>query len=323
MTIWRLNEAAAPPVAVEFSAQRVAAASLDVRSGQATIAAYAAEPLAAGALVPSLTNTNVADRPVVVGALGRVFDRLGGRPRRVAVIVPDIVAKVSLVRFEHVPSRAADLDQLVRWQVRKTAPFPIEDAQVSYVPGLRAADGQEFVVSIARREVVKEYESLCEEVGAYPGLVDLATFNVINAVLAGSTPPSTDWLLIHVTADSASTAILRGEHLIFFRNRGADGDGTLLDLVHQAAMYYEDRLEGQGFARVLLAGMAAVGSRTSDIEQARRSLEERLSRSVELFDPREGVALADRITPPPALLDALTPMAGVLLRDRENVHAAR
>ncbi len=40
------------------------------------------------------------------------------------------------MRFEQVPARAQDLDQLIRWQVRKAAPFAIEEAQVSYVPGV-------------------------------------------------------------------------------------------------------------------------------------------------------------------------------------------
>ena len=62
------------------------------------------------------------------------------------------MAKVSLVRFEQVPARAQDLDQLVRWQIRKSAPFPIEEAQVSYVAGQRASDGQEFIVTLARRD---------------------------------------------------------------------------------------------------------------------------------------------------------------------------
>ena len=61
-----------------------------------------------------------------------------GRPRRIGLIVPDPIAKVSLVRFEKVPARAQDLDQLIRWQVRKAAPFAIEDAQVSYVPSVLA-----------------------------------------------------------------------------------------------------------------------------------------------------------------------------------------
>src|SRR6185503_16765807 len=144
-----------------------------------------------------------------------------------------------------VPERARDLDELIRWQVRKAAPFRIEDAQLSYVPGLKAADGStEFVVVMARRDVVREYETACEEAGAQAGIVDLSTFNVINAVLAGPGAPSDDWLLVHVTHEDATMAILRGRHLVFFRNRTAEGEGSLADMVHQTAMYYEDRLSG-------------------------------------------------------------------------------
>ena len=311
-----LREASAPGVAVEIAAGRVSGASLDWRGGRPVVASHAVEPLPAGALVPALNAANTHDRASVATALNRVLERLG-RPRRVGLVVPDVVAKVSLIRFEKIPSRAQDLDQLVRWQVRKTAPFPIEQAQVSYVRGQRAADGQELVVSIARRDIVAEYETLCAEAGAHAGLVDLATFNVINAVLAGNGAPSADWLLVNVAADSASIALLRGPHLIFFRNRAAETEGTLADLVHQTAMYYEDRLQGGGFGRVLLAGGA--GARAAeDLHQVRHSLEERLTTPVDTVDPRAAATIADRITASPTLLDTLTPLVGLLLRDRKS-----
>ena len=312
-----LRDSSGPTAAVELAAHQVSAASLEFRGGKPFVAAHAIEPLPDGALIPSLTTHNAHNRAAVVAALRRVLERTG-RPRRVGLVVPDLVAKVSLVRFEQVPSRTADLDQLVRWQVRKTAPFAIEDAQVSYVPGQRAKDGQEFIVSLARRDVVEEYESLCAEAGAHAGIVDLATFNVVNVVLAASAPSSADWLLVNVAPDYASIAILRGEHLIFFRNRSAETEGTLADLVHQTAMYYEDRLEGAGFGRVLLAGAAAAGARQAgDVEQLRRSLQERLATPVETVDPRAAAGLTDRIAAAPALLDTLAPLVGLLLRGRE------
>jgi Tfp pilus assembly PilM family ATPase len=311
-----LRRATPPSVAVELAADHVSAASIDVRGGRATVAAYATEPLAAGAVVPSFTTSNIHDRAEVIGALGRLFDRLGGRPRRIGLVVPDPAAKVSLVRFEQVPAKRQDLDQLVRWQVRKTAPFPIDEAQVSYRAGATSADGQEFVVSIARRDIVEEYEQVCAEVGAHAGVVDIATFNIINAVLAGSAPPPNDWLLVNVKADYASIAILRGEHLIFFRNRTSDTDGSLIDLVHQTAMYYEDRLSGSGFGRVLLVG-GAVTRQAAEVAKVRRSLEDRLTSPVEIVDPRQAAALTDRISAAPALLERLAPLVGLLLRGRD------
>src|SRR5262249_8876927 len=184
--------------------------------------------------------------------------------------------------------------QLIRWQVKKAAPFAIEEAQVSYVPGLRGDDGQEYLVSLARRSVIEEYENLCAEVGAHAGIVDLCTFHVVNAVLGGSSAPDGDWLLVNIAADCTSIALLRGKNLIFFRNRAADTEGTLADLVHQTAMYYEDRLKGAGFSRVILAGAGAAPlEHATDVDTARRSLEERLHTPVDTVDPRAAAALTD------------------------------
>jgi Tfp pilus assembly PilM family ATPase len=313
-----LREASTPSVAVEIASGRVSSASLEWRGQQPVIAAHASEAIPDAALVPSLTAANIHDRAAVVGALGRVLEQTG-RPKRIGLVVPDVVAKVSLVKFEKVPARVQDLDQLVRWQVRKAAPFPIEEAQVTYVPGLSGSDGQEFIVSLARRTVVEEYEQLCAEAGAHAGIVDLATFNVVNAVVASTAAPQADWLLVNVAADYASIAILRGPHLIFFRNRAAETDGTLADLVHQTAMYYEDRLKGAGFARVLLAGAASGASQTGDIDEFRRSLQQHVTMTIDAVDWRAAAALTDRITAAPPLLDTLAPLVGMLLRDQGEV----
>jgi Tfp pilus assembly PilM family ATPase len=313
-----LRDTSGASVAVEIAATRVSGASVEWRGRQPVIAAHALEPLPDGALVPSLVQSNVLDRQAVTEAIGRVLERLG-RPRRIAMVVPDPVAKVSLVKFERVATRPEDLAELVRWQVRKSAPFPIEEAQISHVAGQPTPEGQEFIVSIARREIVEEYEQLAAAAGAHAGIVDLATFNVINAVLASTPAPAGDWLLVNVAPDYATLAILRGPHLIFFRNRAAETDGNLADLVHQTAMYYEDRLNGGGFAKVLLAGATGQGARhAGDIDVVRRSLQDRLAATVETVDPRAAAALTDRISAAPAFLDALAPLVGMLLRAQER-----
>jgi type IV pilus assembly protein PilM len=319
-----LRGAAAPDAAVEIGAHHVSAARLEARGGgRPVVAAHVSEPLPPGALVPSLTAHNVQDRAAVASVVGRVLEGIG-RPRRVGLVLPDAAARVSLLKFEQVPARTQDLDQLIHWQVRKAAPFPIDEAQVSYVRASSAGDGHEFLVVMARRPVVDEYEALTAAAGAHAGLVDISTLNVVNAVLAGSTAPAGDWMLVNVSADSASVAILRGVHPIFFRTRAADADGTLADVVHQSAMYYEDRLQGTGFARVLLCGASHAGAEqgAESADAIRRTLEERLGRAIEPADPLAAVALTDRIGAAPALLDSLAPLVGVLLRGRDEGAAA-
>jgi len=312
MSAFSLHDAAAPPAVLEIAGGRVSGVTVDLRSSGPVVSAYATEPLPPGAVVPALNALNVLDRAAVSGTITRVLARIG-RPRRVGLVVADPVAKVSLVKLQQVPARVHDLEQVLRWQVRKSAPFSIDDAQVGYDDGLRADDGQEFVVTTARRDVIAEYEAVCADAGTHAGIVDLSTFNVANAVLAGASAPSGDWLLVNVATDWASIAIMRGAHLIFFRSRGADGEGTLADLVHQTAMYYEDRLSGAGFRRVLLCGGASAG----DAEPLRRSLSERLASAVDVIDPTQTVTLTDRITAAPGMLDLLTPLVGMALRSRE------
>jgi len=308
-----LTEAPPPDAAVEVAARHVSAATIGRRGGQPIVRAYAVEPLPEGAVVPSLTAQNIRDRALVGAAVARALEAVG-RPKRIGLVVPDQVAKISLVRFEQVPPRAQDLAQLIRWQVRKAAPFRIEDAQVSWqeavvLPG----GGREYLVTVARRDIIESYERVCDAVGVHAGIIDIASFNQINAVLAGGLV-SDDWLLVNVAHDYATLGVVRDGCVVFFRNRTTGGIGDLPDLVHQTAMYHEDRLGGGGFTRVVLAGGSVLGGEAT--ERLRRLLEERIGMRVEPIDFRPAAEMRDRITPSPELLDILAPTVGVLLRDR-------
>jgi hypothetical protein len=251
----------------------------------------------------------------LTAAVRAALDKVG-HPKRIALVLPDIVGKLSLVRFEKVPAKAQDLDQLIRWQVRKAAPFKIEDAQVAWVPGMALPDGgREYVVIAARRDIVESYERACEAAGVYPGIADLASMNLINTVLVTQgSAPTADWLLVHVAPEYSTLAVVRGGDLIFFRTRHSEQDENLADLVHQTAMYHEDRLGGGGFSRVVLAGASLRGGDAA--ERLRRELEERVGTPVEVIDFRGAVALRDRIAAGPELLDSLAPAIGIILRER-------
>jgi Tfp pilus assembly PilM family ATPase len=316
MSLRDLFTTSPPDVAVEIDRTHVAAARLAMRGTQAVITAHASEALSPGAVVPGLLAPNMPDVPAIAGAIRHTLSQLGGtKPTRVALVLPDTVAKVSLLRLEKVPSKAADLQEIVKWQVRKTAPFPMEQAVLSIVPGALSPDGaSEFVVTIARSDVIHQYEQACVMAGVHAGLVDLSTFSVINSILGSASAPAGDWLLVHVTDTYLTLAVVRDRALLFFRNRSEEGEGTLADLIHQTAMYYEDRLHGSGFARVVIAGAARL---PSGAESVRRDLEQRLRINVEAVDPRGAAALQDRIAASPELLDVLAPLVGMLLRERK------
>ena len=309
----RLFTAGAPTASIEIAADRVTGLMLGRGPGR-EVRAVVTEALPDGALTPAANATNIADRTAVGTAVSRVLKQLPGTPSRVALVVPDSAAKVSLMTFEQIPARAADLDQLVRWQARKTAPFRVEDAQVAYSPGLPTGDGgRELIVSLMRRDIVEEYEAVCASGGGHAGVVDLASFSVVNAVLADGSVAEADWLLVHVAQGYSTIAIVRRGRLILFRNRPAEGDGNLADLVHQTRMYYEDRLQGGGFGRVFLV-VSAADTAAADAAILRRSLESRLGTFVEAIDL--GVSGAHGPGTGGVLPDLMTAPLGLLLRER-------
>jgi hypothetical protein len=145
------------------------------------------------------------------------------------------------------------------------------------------------------------------------GLVDLATFNLVNLVLAQDAPD--DWLLVHVAADSTTLAIVRRGQVIFYRQRGVDAEESLEDLVHQSAMYYEDRLSGRGFGRVVFSGAASGPDGVAGADRLRRLLADRLQAKVDAIDLGRSATLTDRISASPALVDQLAPLVGILSRE--------
>src|SRR5688572_30061238 len=106
LTSWLASPA--PDAAVEIAPARVSAAMLSSRAGAPAIQSFAVDLLPTQAITASLTSLNILDRSSVVASLRTVFSRLERRPARIALIIPDVAAKVSVVRFDRIPARRDD-----------------------------------------------------------------------------------------------------------------------------------------------------------------------------------------------------------------------
>jgi type IV pilus assembly protein PilM len=303
-----------PTTAIEIASHRVTVAGISRLGARPTVSAYASEPLPPDAVAPGPAGPNIPDQAVVVDGLRRALERTGLRGvSRVALILPDSVARVSLLTFEKLPAKGAELDQLVRWQLKKATPYPLEEATVTSFVANVGEHGTTLAAVVARRDVVAEYEAVASALGLRAGIVDLASFNVLNAVIAGGAAATGDSLVVTLAAEATSLAILRGHDLMFYRHRAAVDEEPLSALVHQTAMYHEDRLGGTRFERVWLSGSAFVGG----AEQARRGIAEHLGAPAETVDVTSLVQLRDPAGAPADVLDALAAPIGLLLRERK------
>lgn len=305
-----------PKVAIEIATGRVTVVELGRRGGSPSITGYATEPIAQEAVTPALAGVNIPDVDVVALGLRRAFDRAGlGSVGRAALIVPDGVARVSLLGFEELPAKTEDLDKLVRWQLRKATPFPLEEAQLSWFAAHHENGSHTIAATVARRDVIAQYEAVAEALDVHVGIVDVASFNVMNAVIGAGGAPAGDWMLVTTAAEATSLLIGRGEDLMFYRHRAAVDEEPLSALVHQTAMYHEDRLGGSRFSRVWLCGAGL--ARQAD--QVRREISERLGVPAETVDIRPAAALPEGISASVEVLDTLAAPVGALLRDLVRV----
>jgi Tfp pilus assembly PilM family ATPase len=298
-------------VAIEIASRRVTVVEVSRAAGRTTVLRHASEPLPDGVVVPSLGPGNIPRGDLVSPLVERACLKAGlGVPKRAALVVPDSTSRVSLVALEQVPARAGDLEQLLRWQLRKATPFSLDAAQMSHFAANRMGGSTSIATIVARSEVIREYEQVLDALGIHPGTVDLASFNIANTVLGTGTAPEGDWLLVHLAADATTLIIMRGPSLMFYLHRTAVDGEPLGALVHQTAMYHEDRLGGGAFTGAWVSGAGP------DTDSAITEIRRRLGVTVAAVDPRAAAALADGTAVTVETLDAVAAPIGMLVRDQ-------
>lgn len=242
-----------PPFVCEITATHVGAARWG--RGRLNLDEYGAEALPNGSVVPSPIETNIPRPEVVRGALRHVLTRVPIRGQEIALLVPDPVVRVFILPFETFPRRAEEAVPLLRWRLKKSVPFDVEETVISAMRQSGREGSLEVVAALARQKILREYESIIEGVGMNAGVVlssTLATLPLIEG--EGAT------LLARMSGRSLTTAIVRGETLCVYRSSemGVNADQlaprALLDEIFPAVAYYQDNWTG-GVGRVRLAGI--------------------------------------------------------------------
>jgi type IV pilus assembly protein PilM len=251
-----------PSLIVEIAADHVAAAHWGMRG---SLAASEIESLPAGAVMPSAVEPNVTQPEAVREALRRVFGRLPHRGAPLALLVPDMAVRVFVLPFENLPRKADDALQLLRWRLKKSVPFDVDETTVSWMRQAGRDGGLEVVTAIARRRILREYEELLESVGARPGVVLSSTLAVLPLLgRSGAT------LLARLCGAILTTAVVQGESLCVYRStelvagaRQSDAQ-MVLDEIFPAAAYFQDTW-GREIDRAFVSGF---GERSDAFREA-------------------------------------------------------
>jgi type IV pilus assembly protein PilM len=132
------------------------------------------EPLPPGALSPSPLRDNVIDAEAFASAVRKLaaIGRPSHKSRRAALILPDHSVRVSVLDFDHFPERPEEQLPLLHFRLKKTLPFDIDSAALSYfVQPLTREGKREIVVAVTPLEVVAHYEAPFRAANFQPGIV--------------------------------------------------------------------------------------------------------------------------------------------------------
>lgn len=241
-----------PSLAVEIAAGHVAAARWGASRG--SLEAYAAEELPAGSVMPSPVETNVTQPDAVRAALRRVLSKMGHRSGAPALLIPDPVVRVFVLPFENLPRRADDALPLLRWRLKKSVPFDVDETTVSWMRQPARDGSLEVVTAIARQRILREYEELLEAMDARPGVALSSTLAVLP--LLGESGAT---LLARICGSTLTTAVVYGESLCVYRSTELAAGArqfdpqAVLDEVFPAAAYFQDTWNRE-IDRAYLAG---------------------------------------------------------------------
>tara|TARA_B100001123_G_scaffold441920_1_gene584255 strand:- start:24043 stop:25002 length:960 start_codon:yes stop_codon:yes gene_type:complete len=245
-----------PHVFVEFSKERLTVVVFERNVRGLAIKEFREKPLGEGILNASFLSRNVQDAKGLRSILQDAYGTVKRRHNRIGIALPDSIVKISLVDLDTVPKSRKDLDSVIRWSIEKSIPFNLDEAQVSYaLQKINENQRQRFIVLTSRREVVLEYERLCESIGLQAGLIvpsSIAVSKLLHTFSAHA--KSGDCLFVNSTIESGSIVILRDENIVYFKTLSSVRTEDLATLVHQTNMYYEDRLNGKGFDRIFYLG---------------------------------------------------------------------
>jgi type IV pilus assembly protein PilM len=233
----RTNNIARPKLACEIALDRIIAGrSSDSRQ---VLELCSTSELAPGCVVPDLTEGNVRQRDMVVNALRRALEQVGGHSKDVIAVLPDAAVRVVLLDFDTLPEKVKEAEAVIRFRLRKSLPFDVDKAAVSY-HAQTTPTGVRVIAAVCLNNVVQDYEAAFRDAGFNPGVV-------LPSMLAalGGVPGHAGTLVIKVDAHTTSIAILDKQQLLLLRTlenaRGVTISGEqLAEDVYPSVVFFQD-----------------------------------------------------------------------------------
>jgi type IV pilus assembly protein PilM len=239
--IARLVRDAPPSYVFELSEAGIAFAK--PVNGQPADSGFA--PLAPGTLVVSPVDDNIHKADTATAVLKYIAPLDSSRKRRpAALILPDYAARVSVLDFDSFPSAPEEQLSLIRFRLKKTLPFDIDSAAVSYfAQPAEKGSAIEVVAVIVALEIIARYEALFRAIHFHVGEVTTSALAALQLCPPALRPDAVN-VIAKLSAKTLTVMVLRGETLKLFRCVALEEvtENQILAVLQPTFSYVEDEL---------------------------------------------------------------------------------
>ena len=133
-----------------------------------------------GVIVPSPMTDNILKADVLADKVRALTGGAGRKRGRAVLILPDYCARVAVLEFDSFPTDPKEQLSLVRFRMKRSVPFDVESAVVSFHTQGGKGKAQEVVVVAAALEIIARYEAPFRAAGLHPGLVTSSAMAMVD-----------------------------------------------------------------------------------------------------------------------------------------------
>ena len=243
-----------PGMAFEISEEGIAAARIGAKVEMEF------QPLRPGVLSISPVRENVLEEAAFLAAVKQVAATQAAWKRKgAALILPDYSARIMVLDFDHFPADAKEQLALIRFRLKRSVPFDVDTAAISYA-AQAGAKNTDVVVAMTPREIVARYEAPFRAAGMNPGLVTMSSLAAIELA------PETGLNVFAKLAGRVLTVLVRNKSVLKMARCVELPSADLEDVAAVLAptfVYVEDNLGGRA-EKLTLCGF---GQGTDEAQQ--------------------------------------------------------
>ena len=194
-----------------------------------------------GTIEVSPTADNIIRPEAVTSIIAQIAPANGVKKRRRAVLIlPDYAARVTVLDFDSFPTVPAEQLSLVKFRIKKTIPFDIESAAVSYYVQPRSGSKKVEVLAVTMAfDIVARYEALFRLEGFHTGEVTTSSLAALNLYHGEGIA-----VVAKLSGRVLTVTVLQGATVKLFRcvTLEGSGDEEILAVLHPTFAYVEDEL---------------------------------------------------------------------------------